>query len=64
MLILTHWLRLWLCYKFLCNIFFAKGTQPFDFTKDNLIQKSVYKIKYIIQINGGLIMFFGNWEIL
>ena len=40
-------------------MFFGKGTQPFDFIKHNW--KSAYRIKYIIQINGGLIMVFENW---
>ena len=44
------------------NTKWTKGAPPFDFIKCNLIWKSAYKIKYIIQINGGL-MFFGNWGI-
>ena len=46
----THCHRLWLC----------KGTQPFDFIKRNVIRKVAHKVKYISQINGGLIMFFAN----
>ena len=42
-----------------CSIF-SKGTQPFDFIICNVIQKSAYKVKYISQINGGLIMFFAS----
>ena len=33
-------------------------TQPFDYIKPNVIWKSTYKVKYISQINGGLILFF------
>ena len=41
--------------------FFSKDTQPFYFIKHSIIQKTAYKFNYIIQINGGLIMFFfGN----
>ena len=61
-LISTHWHRLWLCHKFLCSIF-SKGAQPFDFIKPNLIWKLTYKVQYISQINGGLIMFFQNLRI-
>ena len=32
---------------------FSKGTEPFDFVKNNVIQKSAYKVKYISQINRG-----------
>ena len=39
---------------------FSKCTQIFDFIRRNIIQKLPYKVKYIDQINGGLIMFFGN----
>ena len=46
-------------YKFLCSIF-IKGTQTFDFMKPNVIWKLTYKVKYISQITGGLIMFLGN----
>ena len=42
---------------------FSKDTQPFDSIKCNLIQKLAYKVKYISQINGGLIMFFANSRI-
>ena len=41
----------------MCSIL-SKATQPFDFIKPNIIQKLAYKVKYISQINGGLIMFF------
>ena len=58
----THSRKLWLCYKIFCGIF-SKGTQPFDFTKHNLIRELAYKVKYIIQINRGLIMFFRNSRI-
>ena len=49
----------WLCHKFLRSTF-SKGTQPFDFTKGNVIRKLAYKVKYIRQINGDLIMLFAN----
>ena len=42
---------------------FSKGTQPFDFIKLNVIRKLAYNIKYIDQINGGLIMFFANLRV-
>ena len=42
---------------------FSKGTQPFDFIKLNVIRKLAYKVKYIDQINGGLIMFFANLRV-
>ena len=42
---------------------FSKGTQPFDFIKPNVIGKLALKVKYNSQINGGLIMFFGNSRI-
>ena len=42
---------------------FSKSTQPIDFIKHNLIKKLTYKIKYISQINGGLITLFGNSRI-
>ena len=61
-LITTDLCRLRLCYKFLCSIF-SKGKQPFDFIKCNILQKLAYKVKYISQINGGLLMFFGNLRI-
>ena len=61
-LISTHRHKLWLCYKFLCSIL-SKGTQPFDFIKPNVISKLTYKVKYISQINGGLIMFFRDSRI-
>ena len=48
-----------LYYKFLCSTF-SKGTQPFDFIKRNIIQTLAYKIKYVVQINGCLIMLFGH----
>ena len=41
----------------MCSIFLSKGTKPFDFIKRNVIQKSAYKVKCIIQINGVLVMF-------
>ena len=41
----------------------SKGIQSFDFIKPNVIRKLSNKIKYISQINGGLIMFFGNLRI-
>ena len=61
-LLSTRWLDCGFVINF-CVVYFGKGTQPFDFIKHNLIQKSVYKIKCIIQTDGGLIMFFGNWGI-
>ena len=42
---------------------FSKGIQPFDFIKYNVIQKLAYKVQYISQINGDLLMFFGNVRI-
>ena len=45
----------WLCHKFLCSTS-SKGTQPFDFTNRNLIRILAYKVKYIRQINGSLII--------
>ena len=39
---------------------FSKGTQPTDSIKPHVILKLAYKVKYISQINGGLVMFFGN----
>ena len=39
---------------------FSKSIQPFNFIKPNVIQKLAYKVQYISQINGGLILFFGN----
>ena len=53
----TQWCRSWLSYKFLCSIF-SKGKQPFDFIKRSIIPKLTYKVKYISQINGGLLIFF------
>ena len=44
-----------------CSIF-SKGTEPFDFVKQNVIRKSAYKVKYISQINRGL-MFFASSRI-
>ena len=38
----------------LCYIF-SKATQPFDFIKPNIFGKLAYKVKYISQINVGLI---------
>ena len=37
---------------------FSKATQTFDFTKPNVMRKFAYRVKYIIRVNGGLIMFF------
>ena len=42
---------------------FSKGIQPFDFIKYNVIQKLTYKVQYISQINGDLLMFFRNVRI-
>ena len=39
--------------NFLCSIF-SKGTQSFDFIKSDIIWKLTYEVKYISQINGGL----------
>ena len=36
---------------------FSKNTEPFDFIKCNVIQKLAYEVKYIDEINGGLIVF-------
>ena len=41
----------------MCSIF-SKAIQPLDFIKANIIQKLAYKVKYISQINGGLITLF------
>ena len=41
----------------MCSIL-SKATQPVDFIKPNIIQKLANKVKYINQINGGLIIFF------
>ena len=41
---------------------FSKATQPFDFIKPNEIRKLAIQVKYISQINGGLIMVFRNFE--
>ena len=49
--------QFWPCCKFMFSIF-SKAVQPYDFIKPNVIQKLAYKVKYISQINGGLIMFF------
>ena len=43
---------------------FSKGIQPFDFIKYNVIQKLAYKVQYISQINGDLLMFFRNVRII
>ena len=61
-LVSTHRHRFWLSYKFLCTIY-SKSTQRFDFIKHNIIQKLAYKVKYISQINGSLIVFFENSRI-
>ena len=37
---------------------FSKATQPFNFIKTNVIQKVDEKLKYISEINEGLIMYF------
>ena len=60
-LITTHCGRLGLCSKLLCSI--SKGTQPFNFIKRKVIRKLAYRVKCISQINGGLIVFFGNSRI-
>ena len=45
----------------------SKATQLFDFIKLNIIQRLAYKVKYISQINGGLIrnlrtrFFYNSW---
>ena len=39
---------------------FSKATQPFDFIKPNVIEKLDEKLKYISEINEGLIMFFSE----
>ena len=41
----------------MCSIL-SKATVPVDFIKPNIIKKLANKVKYIGQINGGLIMFF------
>ena len=41
---------------------FSKATQPFDFIKPNVIWKLGNKVKYISQINGGVIMLFRKFE--
>ena len=40
----------------MCSIL-SKVTQPVDFIKPNVIQKLACKVKYISQINRGLIFF-------
>ena len=52
-LISTHWCKFW--YKLLRSIF-STGTQTFDFIKRYVIRKLTYKVEYIDQINGGLII--------
>ena len=56
--------RSWLCYKFLCSMF-SQGTQNHLISSNAIyiIQKVAYKVKYIDQINGVLIMFFGNLRV-
>ena len=49
-------------YRFLCSVF-IKSTQTFDSMKPSVIWKLTYKVKYISQINGALIMFFRNSRI-
>ena len=61
-LISTHWCRLWIYYKLLYSMF-SKDTKPFHFIKRNIIWKLTSKVKYIDQINGGLIMFLGNLKV-
>ena len=41
---------------------FSKATKTFDFIKPNLIRKLANKVKYISQINRGLIMFFWKFK--
>ena len=41
---------------------FSKATQPFDLIKPNEIRKLAIQVKYISQINEGLMMFFRNFE--
>ena len=60
LIISTHWLRLCLYYRFLYSLS-SKGTQPCDSIKRTTIL--AYKVKYISQINGSLILFFGNLRI-
>ena len=61
-LILTHGHRFRLCSKLMCSRF-SKATQPLAFIKHNIIRKLAYKVKYVSQINGGLIIFFLEiWE--
>ena len=43
----------------MCSIL-SKATQPVDFIKPNVIQNLANRVKYISQINGGLIMFFSS----
>ena len=53
-LISSHGGRMFHCCKFVCSIS----------SKANVIRKFAYKVKYISQINRGLIMFFfGNSRI-
>ena len=42
-----------------CSIF-SKATEPFDFIKHNIIRNSAYMVKYISQINRGLMFFTGS----
>ena len=41
---------------------FSKATQPFDFIRPSLIRKLANKVKYISQINRGLVMFFWKFQ--
>ena len=43
---------------------FSKSTQPIGFVKPNIIRISNYKVKYIRQVAGGLIIFFRNSRII
>ena len=42
---------------------FSQDKEPFNFIKCSGIQKLAYKVKYIDQIYGSLIMFFGNLKV-
>ena len=61
-LISTHWHSDFVVH-FCAAYSFNKGTQPFDFIKPKVFGKLALKAKYNSQINGGLIMFFGNSRI-
>ena len=58
----TYWHSGFVLHFCAVNLF-SNGTQPFDFIKPNVIGKLALKVKCNSQVNGGLIMFFGNLRI-